>query len=337
MLIMTNPELLDFPLITKVAFLERPSSYPDHPMLVESIETHMSWVFLTDEYAYKLKKPVALDFLDYRTIDARQRYCEAEVALNQRLAPSVYLGTVPLTEGGDERLGINGDGVVVDWLVQMRRLPAGARLDNCIKADKVDRRRLVKAFCHLIAAYREAHHIDISGESYQQQLAAAIRRNEPALKILNQHHVIERQLDFLRHHAEALVYRAGYVIDAHGDLRPEHVYLLDPPVIVDRLEFSQDLRLLDPVDELAFLAIECERLGAGWIGDMAVERYRDWTGDDPGPALVSFYKSLRTCMRARLALGHLIEPAAERQSSWFRLAEDYVVIALKHMANMAAP
>ena len=122
--------------------------------------------------------------------------------------------------------------------------------------------------------------------------------------------------------------------DVHGDLRPEHIYLLDPPVIVDRLEFNRDLRLLDPLDELAFLAIECERLGAGWIGEFSFECYGERTGDQTSPALIAFYKSLRACMRARLALGHLFEPGHEKNSPWFRLAEHYAATALDQGADM---
>ncbi len=294
----------------------------------------MSWVFLTDRYAYKLKKPVALDFLDYRKIDARRRCCEAEVTLNQRLAPGVYLGTMPLALAKDERLGLHGDGVVVDWLVQMRRLPLEQRLDACISTDKVDRQRLAGALAKLFSSYQDAWNERLPAAAYRSRLEIAIRRNEAALEILDLRQVIERQHDFLKGECGAIADRAAFVNDAHGDLRPEHIYLLDPPVIVDRLEFNRDLRLLDPMDELAFLAIECERLGAGWIGDFALECYRERTGDQTSPALIAFYKSLRACMRARLALGHLFEPTHEKNSPWFRLAEYYAAKALEQGADM---
>ena len=100
------------------------------------------------------------------------------------------------------------------------------------------------------------------------------------------------------------------------------------------MEFKRELRLLDPVDELAFFAIECERLGADWIGDFAFEYYQERTGDEPLPALVAFYKSLRACMRVRLALGHLVGATAERNSPWYRLAEHYAAMALDHATDM---
>ncbi|MGI9510138.1 MAG: hypothetical protein ACR2QJ_12415 [Geminicoccaceae bacterium] len=332
---MKKPEPLDFPLITKADFLAKAEAYPDRPTHVEAIETHMSWVFLTDRYAYKLKKPVALDFLDYRTIEARRQYCEAEVTLNQRLAPGVYLGTVPLSLTNDDQLGLHGDGVVVDWLVQMRRLPLERRLDACIGAGRVDQQRLARGLTMLFDAYHDSPLRGLSASDYRRRLKGAIERNESAMAILDQRHVIDRQYEFLNDRQEIFADRAGSVIDAHGDLRPEHIYLLDPPVIVDRLEFEGDFRVLDPVDELAFLAIECARLSAGWIGDFAFACYRDRTGDAPPEVLIAFYKSLRACMRARLALGHLIEPLQERRSPWFNLAEHYAAMALDQAAEMA--
>ncbi len=164
-------------------------------------------------------------------------------------------------------------------------------------------------------------------------LEIAIRRNEAAPEILNQRQVIERQRGFLKGEYGMIADRAAFVIDAHGDLRPEHIYLLDPPVIVDRLEFNRDLRLFDPLDELAFLAIECERLGAGWIGDFGFECFREHISDQISPALIAFYKSLRACMRARLALGHVFEPRHEKNSPWFRPAEHYTATALEQVAN----
>ncbi len=331
---MKVPELLDFPLITKVDFLTKASAYPDRPTHVEAIETHMSWVFLTDRYAYKLKKPVALDFLDYRTVEARRQYCEAELALNHRLAPGVYLGTVPLVLSNDDRLGLHGDGVVVDWLVQTRRLPLERRLDACIGAGRVDRQRLARALTMLFDVYRASSLHGLSASDYRRRLKAAIERNKPAMAILDKYHVIDHQYEFLKDRQEIIADRSGSVIDAHGDLRPEHIYLLDPPVIVDRLEFDGEFRILDPVDELAFLAIECSRLSADWIGDFAFACYRDRTGDAPPSALIAFYKSLRACMRARLALGHLIEPLKERRSPWFNLAEHYAAMASDQAAEM---
>jgi aminoglycoside phosphotransferase family enzyme len=135
--------LPEIALESKVAFLRQPMSFPDRPFRIEAIETHMSWVFLTEEYAYKLKKPVCQEALDFRSIDARRHYCDEEIRLNRRLAADVYLGIVAMSinSSGHLRLCENGISVegeaIVDWLVQMRRLPPEHMLDYALKTGRV--------------------------------------------------------------------------------------------------------------------------------------------------------------------------------------------------------
>lgn len=120
-------------LAQKVAALCRRETYSDAPTRIEVVETHMSFVFLTTDYAYKLKKPVRYDFLDFSTRELRRRSCEEELRLNQRLAPGVYLGLVSLHLGPNGRMRLGGDGEIVEWLVQMRRLPQDRMLDERIR------------------------------------------------------------------------------------------------------------------------------------------------------------------------------------------------------------
>jgi aminoglycoside phosphotransferase family enzyme len=115
-----------------VAALRDPACYPEATQGVQAIETHMSWVFLTDAHAYKLKKPVHFADRDFRSADARRHSCEEEVRLNRRLAAPVYLGVVPLAVAGDGGLRVGGQGPAVDWLVRMHRLPAGLMLDSLL-------------------------------------------------------------------------------------------------------------------------------------------------------------------------------------------------------------
>ncbi|HEY5776754.1 MAG TPA: hypothetical protein VIS57_11750, partial [Xanthomonadales bacterium] len=119
----------DVDISTKVGFLSRPSSYADHTDSVEVVETHVSWVFLTDRFVYKMKKPVLLDILDLRTLGQRHRNCMEELRLNRRLARDVYLDVLPLTVNDPGQLELAGAGEVVEWLVKMRRLPRECMLD----------------------------------------------------------------------------------------------------------------------------------------------------------------------------------------------------------------
>src|SRR6185312_7889638 len=118
-------------LTAKVAFLSEPTAFRV-ATAVQTVETHMSWIFLTGDRAFKLKKPVKFPYLDFSTVALREKYCRAELALNRRLAPDVYLRVVPMTLNEGQRLQIGDGGEIVDWLVEMRRLPSDRMLDRLI-------------------------------------------------------------------------------------------------------------------------------------------------------------------------------------------------------------
>jgi aminoglycoside phosphotransferase family enzyme len=317
-----------------VAALCEPSTYPGGVRRVEAVETHMSWVFLTECHAYKLKKPVRLDRLDYRTVEARLRACEMELELNRRLAASVYLAVVPLVMiGGAWRLEERG--TPADWLVKMRRLPRESMLDSLIESGILSREDVERLATKLVEFYRTAERYPLAGAAYHRQITEAL---EAKYLTLNQPHyglsqtdlceLVERQRQWLSGYGSILETRAGAVVDAHGDLRPEHVCLEPEPVVIDCLEFDRELRLLDPLSELAFLSLECRRLGAGWIGDELLSAYADRTGDRASVRLVPFYQSYHAVIRAAVAVWHLDDGALYRTDSWRERGSLYLRMAL---------
>jgi aminoglycoside phosphotransferase family enzyme len=327
----------------KVEFLGRPAAYAEAPARVEVVETHMSWVFLTDRFAYKLKKPVRYELLDFRTLDARRRNCEAELRLNRRLAPTVYLGIVPLTCSRREGLRLDGTGETVEWLVRMRRLPREAMLDVAISQGRPPLAPLRNVGMLLARFYREAASVDVTAAAYRDRFAAGIADNRRHLRdplyglsaeTIEQ--VCNLQAYFVASRGPLLGRRADgrHIVEAHGDLRPEHIFLDDPPQIIDCLEFSRDLRLLDPGDELSFLALECERLGAPAVGAMMLDIYREATGDVADEALIAFYKSYRACVRAKIAVWHLRDAKVREPAKWPALARIYLELAGSYAARM---
>ncbi|HTQ95834.1 MAG TPA: hypothetical protein VMH89_03460, partial [Candidatus Acidoferrum sp.] len=117
-----------------VQWLSRPESYPHPVQTVEVCQTHISVVFLAGEFAYKLKRPVRFDFLDFSTVDRREQACREEVSLNRRLAPEIYLGVVPIAQTADGSFEFHGNGPALDWLVHMRRLPIGQSLERLLES-----------------------------------------------------------------------------------------------------------------------------------------------------------------------------------------------------------
>ena len=320
----------------KVAFLRSPGSYPDAPPDVEVVETHMSWVFLSELFAHKLKKPVQNEFLDYRTLEARRRYCEEEIRLNRQLAPNVYIAAVPLVADAGGNLHLDGDGEAVDWLVRMRRLPSGRMLDKAIAGETAGAEEQQAIAALLADFFAGAIKVAIPPVAFHRRLADAIAANRRALEAPE----FGMPTAVLGRVAGALTglladdpklfearVRRGRVIEGHGDLRPEHILSELSPVVIDRVEFNREFRLLDWVEELSFLALECERLGSPGAGKMILESVCNALGDRPPEALISFYKAHRALLRAKLSILHLRDQTISDRENWRSLARSYLELA----------
>lgn len=324
-------------LTEKVAFLLR-GAFASAP---EAIETHLSWVFLTAERVYKLKKPVVTAFLDHRTVEARQADCEAEVALNRPFAPGVYLGTVALATGPDGALVLGGLGPpIVDWLVVMHRIPETWFLSwrLAARSDPVLSGEVESLVGHLLACYCSGIVTPAEAAGHRRRLLGGLRldraellRSDRPFDRAEVRQLLDR-LDEAVTRSSLLDGRAERIVDGHGDLRPEHVVLGSRPAVIDRITYKRELRLVDPVYDLALLAVECERLEAGGFGDEVLLRYLAEAADPAAPALVALYRSLRATTRARLSLAHLHD--GDRDAArWLDRTDAYLDIALRHIES----
>ena len=324
-------------------FLARPDSYPDRPTVVEVVETHFAWVFLSRELVYKLKKPLRFRGLDLTTVAARRANCELEVALNRRLTDGVYIGVTPLGLRGAQ-LALESPAAPIDWLVKMRRLPAERTLDRVASAGAVrdaDLGRLVDRLC---SYYERAARAPWTAAEYRCALEQHCTRYGAELRALalgpgvaaRVRELTAAQGRFIDLNGARLEARmtSGRVIDAHGDLRPEHIFLGNPIQIIDCLEFSSELRLLDTAEEVAFLALELARLGRAAVGERIVDLYRRRAGDPLEPDLLGFYRSLRALVRAVLAALHVSDAVVDSRERWRASAAWYLDTAL---AAISAP
>jgi len=330
-------------------FLQSPAAHRGHAGridTVETIETHMSWVFVAGDHVLKLKKSVRYPFLDFSTLAAREYYCREELRLNARLAPDVYLGLMALQHrDGGYALVPDAQGPLpghtVDWLVLMRRLPAQRLLDRLIAEGGVTVEDIAALARLLGDFYRSAKATGVPPADYLARFQREQTVNRELL-LRPQFHLsrAEAALDgldaALLRHSALLLQRAadGHVLDGHGDLRPEHVCLLRPPVVIDALEFNAALRQVDPVDELCFLGLECEMAGAPWIGPQLLAACMAALADAPPPALLHLYVAYRSLLRARLAMAHLLEPQARTPLKWAPRAQRYVDRSLAALASL---
>ena len=306
---------------------------------VRRIETHMSFVLLGGEQVLKLKKPVRYPFLDFSTVALRERDAREELRLNRRLAPHVYLGLLALqwVDGEfslvpEERLPAPGR--TVDWLVAMRRLPAQRMLDQVIARGELQPADVDALLGVLVPFYRDAPRTGLGEDEYVTRLREEHAANRavlvmPRFELPQIGRLLDRMERALARLAPALRERAlaRRIVDGHGDLRPEHVCLVEPPVVIDALEFDARLREVDPFDELCFLGLECALAGDAELGPLLLARCADALDDHPPPALLRLHTARRALLRARLSLAHLLEAEVRMPLKWLPQARRYVAQA----------
>jgi hypothetical protein len=287
--------------------LRDPACYP-HPVgTVELLQTHISYVLLAGEFAYKVKKPVCLPFLDFSTLAARRHFCEEELRLNRRTAPGLYLEVVPI--GGTPSAPRVGQAEpLLDYAVKMRRFAqealysARARRGSLEAADVDALADAVAAFHATAATGGAGQAMPLGALDNFSQIAALAA--PPAARTLLE--ALER---WTRLEAQALGGRfaeraaRGFVRECHGDLHLANVALIDArPVLFDCIEFSEPMRHIDVMSDVAFAAMDLERHGLPRLAARFVNRYLESTGDYGGLVLLRFYQVYRAMVRAKVAL-----------------------------------
>jgi len=322
-------------LAAKIDCLSRPDTYDRRPPNVICRETHMSWVFLAGDEVYKLKKPVRFPYLDFSTLERREAACRAELRLNRRLAPDIYLDVVPLT-ARNGTLSIGGEAAPVDWLVHMKRLDERFMLDHMIGEKSLSVVHLDRLIDTLARFYHSAAPVLLPAAvhlaDWRQSLAFNRRillDRRFALPAGLVQRIDQAQRKFLQRRSQLISARLRHrrIVDGHGDLRPEHIWLDDKVRIIDCLEFNTRLRIVDPFDEIAFLDLECDRLGAAWAGQYIRRRMSQLLRDGPADELFAFYRCHRATLRARLAIAHLLETHPRTPEKWPRLCATYLEFA----------
>lgn len=301
----------------------------------------MSWLFLTEERVYKLKKPMRRAFLDFSSVAKRRFFCEEELRLNRRLAPETYLRVVPLCRLATGTFSLAGGGRIVDWLVEMKRLPQADMLDERIAGSSVLPRQIDPIAARLAQFYVGSSCRGPQATVYLVHLAeeqginrSILLRPRFALKELATG-PLERVSALLEEVTPELETRiaTGALVEGHGDLRPEHVCLTDPPQIIDCLEFNRAMRIIDPYDEINYLGMECEMLGAPWIRRALNVTLEERFDQRPSDRLLALYGAFRALLRARLCVVHLLETPLRHPGRWRPLAIRYIEQAERELVS----
>lgn len=335
----------DFPQL--IEGLMRPQAYPHPVEIVEHIETHISHVFLAGAFAYKLKKPLSLGFLDFSTLERRLHCCEEELRLNRRLAPDLYLGVVALTgRPGEPRVG--GDGPMLEPVVQMRRFPQSALLD---------RKPLSSALMRELAESIADFHNRIPVVDPQSPYGAPAAVLEPMLENIRQVRICSPVPESLERLTRLEAWtqarfaaltpvlerrrRDGYVRECHGDMHRGNIALVDGELqIFDAIEFNPNLRWIDTASEIAFLIMDLEQEGESAHAQLFLNRYLERSGDYGALAVLDFYKVYRAMVRAKVLAIRLgqggASPAETAQTRcqcahYLSLAESYTQPRRSHL------
>ncbi len=329
---------------TLIDFMLDPANYPEPTSRVIHCETHISHVFLCDRFVYKLKKAVDFGFLDFSTLRKRHFSCNQEVDLNSRLAGDIYIGVVPIhNKKGLFSLRAEGRGRVVEYAVKMRRIPEECMLDKLIEEGQPlygalePVGRALAVFHRNARIYRGAK---FGGNNIMKNAAEEnFSQIEPFCGVTIERDVFDQLVrytrDFLSLHRGLLSSRkrSGWVREGHGDLHSQHVCLSNPPIVYDCIEFNRGFRLIDVLEDVAFLFMDLEYRARFDLSSRLFNSYFSEQSDgclDNG--LLRFYKIYRAVVRGKvegfraqsLAVGPKKEEALRVANEYFRLTEFYL-------------
>ena len=285
-------------------------NFPAKTNLVELLETHISWVIVCDMFVYKIKKPVKYSFLDFSTLEKRKHYCQKEIFLNSRLTSDVYLDVLPVKKNDSQFFVDSATGEIIDYAVSMRKLPEARRMDRLLLNNRVSVSD-VKSLAEKIASFhKQTNIIHKEKMNHIKELFNDILTQKDFLEantnccslIAN---AIKLSDDFFELNESLLKKRNedGFVRDCHGDLHSRNIFLLSEPIPFDCLEFNDDLRQIDILDEIAFLCMDLDAFGRHDLSDLFFNEYNKLfpaaiTADEQ--KLFLYYKAYRANIRAKV-------------------------------------
>lgn len=328
--------------------LARPAAYPEGHAPVTHLETHISHVFLAGDHAYKIKKPLELGFLDFSTLEKRRHYCEEELRINRRLAPELYLAVVPIG-GSEDAPRVEGSGSALEYAVKMRRFSQDGLLERVLERGELTPARIDEITAQVARFHAGAEHAEAGGRfgSAASVIGPALQNfdqlapllgagpDRGTLEILRrwsirQNHLLTGRFDERQ--------RAGFVRECHGDLHLGNMVLIEGAVrIFDAIEFNPELRWIDVMNEVAFLAMD---LAARKRDDLAwrfVNGYLEHTGDYDGARVLRYYLVYRAIVRAKVAAIRAAQPdaAAQDRSALQEKCAQHLALAMRFAQDEA--
>jgi len=322
----------------------KPEAYDEEPGQIELTQTHISFVFLTRNFVYKVKKAVDLGFLDFTTLEKRHLFCEKELELNRRLCGDMYLEVVPINRS--KIIKIKGEGETVEYAVKMKRLPQERMMNQLLKENKVDN-KLIDRMAKIIADFHskaktngrisEFGSLAIIETNWTENFEQTQEFVGKTISMKNFDLIRERIDDFVRRNVSFFEKRVagGRVRDCHGDIHSGNIFVTDRIYIFDAIEFNERFRYSDVASDIAFLAMDLDFKERTDLSNFFVKRYVEYSGDQELMRLLPFYKCYRAYVRGKVTSFKLEDPsvggeekraAMKEAKAYFKLASTYAKI-----------
>jgi aminoglycoside phosphotransferase family enzyme len=324
-----------------VEVMLKPETYPEVTGKIELIQTHISFVFLTEKYVYKVKKPVNFGFLDFSSLEKRRINCEKELMLNRRLCPDIYLEVVAINKSSIFK--INGSGQTVEYALKMKRLPQDRLMTCLLKEDKINK-KTIDEIARIVAKFHTEAQTNAEISKYGEIKIIKTNWDEnfsQTMKYINQT-IPKTDFDFLQSKINKFIenneslfesrIEGENIRDCHGDLHSGNIFVTEKICIFDAIEFNDRFRYSDTASDVAFLVMDLDFQGRSDLADYLISQYINYSNDIQLKQLLPFYKCYRAYVRGKVVSFRLDDPnialkdkenATTEASAYFRLAAGY--------------
>ena len=318
-----------------------PQAYPENPRKIELIQTHISFVFVTDYFVYKMKKAVNFGFLDFSTLEKRRFFCNKELELNKRLCSDVYLEVLPINKSND--IKILGSGETIEYILKMKRLPQEKIMTKLLKEDKVDNdtiEKLAKIISTFHSNAETNKEINLYGSvkiirtNWDENFAQTQKYVNQTITAEQFQNIQSKVNGFIDNQQKLFETRIedGKIKDCHGDMHSGNIFLTNPICIFDAIEFNDRFRYSDVASDVAFLSMDLEFQNKPRLSDYLIKHYIAFSKDKSLSSVLPFYKCYRAYVRGKVISFklddsnislHEKDVSIKEAQAYFKLAAEY--------------
>jgi aminoglycoside phosphotransferase family enzyme len=321
--------------------LLKPEAYPQETGKIDLIQTHISFVFLTKNYVYKVKKAVNFGFLDFSTLEKRRFYCEKELELNRRLCPEIYLEVVNINKSTS--IKISGNGEIIEYALKMKRLPQEKIMTVLLKQNKVNQKKIGE-IARIIAEFHSKAQTSLEINEFGSLKIVKTNWDEnfaQTTKYINQT-ISQTDFQFMQTKINCFIEKNNALFesrivdkrirDCHGDLHSGNIFITEKICIFDAIEFNDRFRYSDVAADVAFLAMDLDFQQRRNLADRFIEQYIACSNDQQLTLLLPFYKCYRAYVRGKVISFRLDDTniTHEEKASAIREAQDYFKLATEY-------